>query len=72
MKRINKEQKIYAFSAHNEPIAAVSQGEAFSVECYDCFTGTMTADDFYSEEKWDSVNPATGPIWVDGTRLVIY
>ena len=68
MKRINKEQKIYAFSAHNEPIAAVSQGEAFSVECYDCFTGTMTADDFYSEEKWDSVNPATGPIWVGGTR----
>jgi len=66
MKRISSDGRIYAFSPENPPADSVSQGEEFIVECNDCFTGTMTADDLYSADRWESVNPATGPIEVEG------
>ncbi len=68
MKRISRGSSIYAFGPENPPSDLVPQGEPFTVECHDCFTGTMTGDDLYSEDKWETVNPATGPIAIEGAR----
>ncbi len=68
MKRISKDRKIYSFSPESPAAASVPQGQPFTVECHDCFTGTMSADDLYSADKWKTVNPATGPIEIEGAR----
>ena len=68
MKRISKDGRIYAFSPDNPPADSAPQGAEFVVECHDCFTGTMGPDDLYSADRWESVNPATGPIEIEGAR----
>ena len=68
MKRVSSDGRIYAFAAANAPADSVGQGEEFVVECHDCFTGTMTGDDLYSADMWESVNPATGPIEIEGAK----
>lgn len=68
MKRISKDSKIYAFSPENPAAASVRQEETFLVECHDCFTGTMTPDELYSADKWETVNPATGPVEIEGAE----
>jgi len=69
MKTISRADPKYALDSGHEAVAKVSQGESFIVETHDCRTGTITRPD-QAGDLLDTrcVNPATGPISIDGVR----
>ena len=67
MKRVSKDPAIYAMSTANEPVLTVAQGETFVVETEDCYSGNLkTAEDRFTKDMWDTVNPASGPVFIEG------
>ena len=69
MKRISKRRAIYQMSAANPPAARVTPGETFVVEVEDCYSARLkTKKDVFTKEMWPTVNPATGPVFVEGAR----
>jgi len=51
------------------PAAHVAQGEPFCLELKDCYSGNIkSAGDVFTKEMWSTVNPATGPVFVDGAQ----
>jgi len=67
MKTILRNDPKYALDSRHEAVARVGIGESFIVETHDCRTGTITRPD-QAADLLDTrcVNPATGPIAVDG------
>jgi amidase len=70
MLRISRDQFTYEFSADSIPVATVSPGASFVVETHDTSTGRIqNADDvpdFVRVRDPRKVNPAAGPIFVEG------
>src|SRR4029077_18182408 len=67
MKTISREDPKYALDPGHVAVAKVGQGESFIVETHDCRTGTITRpDQVHDLLDTRCVNPATGPIWIDG------
>jgi amidase len=68
MKLITNEHIFYAFNGGNQPVAHVKQGEIFTLDTHDCFQGQIkTETDLLDMLDWDHVNPATGPVYIEGT-----
>jgi amidase len=67
MKTISREDPKYALDPGHAAVARVGQGESFIVETHDCRTGTITRPD-QVRDLLDTrcVNPATGPIAIEG------
>ncbi len=60
---------IYEFNKQNTPVLTVKSGETVTIETYDCFEDQITSEDTpISELDWDRINPATGPIFVEGAQ----
>ncbi|MGV3487161.1 MAG: acetamidase/formamidase family protein [Tuberibacillus sp.] len=60
---------IYAFSSEHEPVAHVNPGEEIVVETYDCFENQIRSEDTeINSIDWNRINPATGPIFVNGAE----
>ncbi len=56
-------------SKKHAPIARMKAGERFSVDLRDCFNcGIKSEHDLYGPQYWSTVNPATGPIYVEGAE----
>ncbi|MCL2421991.1 MAG: acetamidase/formamidase family protein [Defluviitaleaceae bacterium] len=69
MKKISKDNCIYAMSPNNKPVLHVSPGEQFQFETLDAFAGQVTSvDTEFSGLDWSRINPATGPAYVDGAE----
>jgi amidase len=69
MKMVPKDNVHYKMSADNKPAVHVSQGESFRLEVEDCYSGNLCRpDDVFTKEMWGTVNPATGPVYVDGSK----
>jgi len=69
MQKIGNDKVCYAMSARNKPVAEVKPGECFTVATEDCYGGRLrTKHDIFTKEMWDTVNPATGPILVQGAQ----
>lgn len=69
MQRITKDKSAYAMSRRNAPVAVVQPGETVVVETEDCYSGRLkTARDRFTRDMWNTVNPATGPLTIAGTR----
>jgi amidase len=67
MATITRDKIIYTFSADNEPAAHVKPGESLVLETHDCFTGQIKSEqDLISSVDFSKVNPATGPVEVEG------
>ena len=69
MKQIPRSQLTYVLDPQAPSVARVVPGERFLVETHDCRTGTITSEsqtDQLPDLRW--VNPATGPIVVDGAE----
>lgn len=63
------EGKIYSFSAKHEPIYHAKNGESIIIETFDCFTDQIQSEKTpLTELDWDKINPATGPIYVEGAE----
>lgn len=58
---------IYEFNKLNKPVKTVKSGTTIEIEAYDCFENQIkSAHTLLSEIDWNRVNPATGPIFVEG------
>src|SRR5207237_2728987 len=69
MKSISRADPKYALDSGHQAVAKVSLGESFVVETHDCRTGTITrADQVRDLLDTRCVNPATGPIAVEGVK----
>ncbi|AQQ54466.1 acetamidase/formamidase family protein [Planococcus lenghuensis] len=69
MNTVAKKDAVYAFSAANEPVLHVSPGSTVTLETYDCFTDQIqSADQEVAAIDWDRINPATGPVFVEGAK----
>src|SRR6059036_2371475 len=67
--RIGRDEIIWAFGPHLEPVLEIEPGETVTFETNDCFTGQITSeDDLVTEIDFDRVNSATGPIAVRGAE----
>ncbi|MFD2215598.1 acetamidase/formamidase family protein [Metabacillus endolithicus] len=67
---INRSQPIYAFSKEHSPILNMKSGETVIIETYDCFENQITsANSTYESLDWSKVNPATGPVYVEGAEV---
>ena len=72
MTRLTRDQLIYGFSAGQTPVARIASGSVVTVETHDTSTGRIhePADvpKFVAVRDPKKVNPATGPIWVEGAE----
>jgi len=60
---------IFAFSADAPPAATVPDGAVVELETADCFAGQAKgAGGALTEVDWERINPATGPVYVEGAR----
>jgi len=67
MKTLSRDRVCYAMSPENEPAMRVAPGEAFRLETEDCYSGNLRSPgDVFTADMWDTVNPATGPVYVEG------
>ncbi|MCY0902709.1 MAG: acetamidase/formamidase family protein [Firmicutes bacterium] len=64
---LSAEHLIYAMSANHPPALHVPDGATIRVETCDCFENQIVrADQDFGSLDWDRINPASGPIFVDG------
>ncbi len=64
---ITKEHLFYTFSKDLKPICHVKDGETITLVTIDAFGGQIQSEnDTLDSLDWNKVNPATGPIFVDG------
>lgn len=69
MQIISRERIIYAMSAANEPAARAQDGETLVFETADCFGGQIRREsDKLGAIDWARINPATGPVYVEGAE----
>ncbi len=67
MKRISREHVFFAFSPELSPVATIRQGEEVVLETHDCFQAQLqTEQDLIDSLDWSHVNPATGPLFIEG------
>jgi amidase len=65
---LTRDRAFFGFSAANEPVARVAQGEKVHLTTHDCFSGQLkTTADTLETLDWSITNPATGPIYIEGT-----
>lgn len=58
---------IYEFNKKNKYTKKIPSGSTIRIETYDCFKNQIQSEDTVVEEiDWNEINPATGPIYVDG------
>jgi amidase len=64
-----KNHLVYAMSSNNSPALRVPDGATVDVHTCDCFEDQITsADQDFGELDWERINPATGPIYVEGAE----
>ncbi|KEO81449.1 acetamidase/formamidase family protein [Tumebacillus flagellatus] len=70
MYRVSKDHMIYAMSKEHAPVLTVEDGATVVFETCDCFENQITAVDTPFEElDWDRINPATGPVYIEGAEV---
>ncbi len=67
MVELNDDKVLYAFSSALDPVLTVPSGETVRIRTKDCFGNQLAGpEDELDEIDWDAINPATGPIYVEG------
>ncbi len=69
MKELSDDKVVFAFARGLEPALVVESGETVRIRTKDCFGNQVkTPEDVLDEIDWDEINPATGPIFVEGAQ----
>jgi amidase len=69
VEKLSCESVIYHFSKKNEPVKRIVSGTTVEITTYDCFENQIQSEDTpISSLDWNRVNPATGPIYVEGAE----
>lgn len=67
--RVTKDTIFYSFSDKNEPALRVSAPATLDFETLDCFSNQLRKpEDVMEELDWDRINPATGPVFIEGAE----
>lgn len=67
--RITKDKVFYSFCNKNEPAVTVDAPATLDFETMDCFGNQLRRpEDVMEEIDWDRINPATGPVFVNGAE----
>jgi amidase len=67
--QISREKVFFAFGPALKEIARIPQGEEVVMETHDCFEGQIqTTSDLVDALDWNHVNPATGPLYIEGAQ----
>lgn len=70
MNYISKEHSIYSMDKNNKSVLSVKSGEEVTFETFDCFTNQIDSGDYpFDKLDWDRINPATGPLYVEGANV---
>ena len=68
--RISSEYVIFKMGQENVPALSVASGSTVVFETLDCFSNTVfTEQDLVSSIDFDQVNPATGPLFIQGAEV---
>ncbi|QUL98832.1 MAG: acetamidase/formamidase family protein [Candidatus Fermentithermobacillus carboniphilus] len=68
-KIISADHVIYAFGPEMTHCKRVLPGEILVFETQDCFGGQIkTEEDTFDKVGWDRINPATGPVFIEGAE----
>ena len=66
---IIKDQSVYALGAELESAIHVKTGEVIDIITKDCFDNQVTSEDYKMDcFDWNHVNPATGPLYIEGVH----
>ena len=66
---VSKDKRVFGMSRTAAPVARIQPGTAIHLQTADCFSDQVQGpSDVTSGIDWDSVNPATGPIYVEGAK----
>jgi amidase len=66
---VTHERLFFAFDPALKPAARIRQGEEGVLETHDCFEGQIqSSSDLVDKLDWNHVNPATGPVYIDGAK----
>ena len=69
MLRIPRDRVVYRMSADNPPAARIKSGGDVVFEMNDAFGGALKSEaDTLAAVDWERVNPATGPLFVEGAE----
>ncbi len=69
MLTIKRDTVVYAMSPDNAPAAKVNSGDTILFETMDCFGGQIVRpEDRMGTLDWSRINPATGPVYVEGAE----
>jgi amidase len=69
MIHISSKDCIYKMSPNNRPVASVEPGSTIIFETCDCFSNHIKNENqYFSSVGWDVINPATGPVYVEGAE----
>lgn len=67
--RVIRDNVFFAFSPDLQPAIHVKPGEEVVLETHDCFQAQLqTEADLITSLDWSHVNPATGPIYIEGAK----
>lgn len=64
----SSEATIYAFDKKNPPQLRIKAGECVKIITKDCFSNQVDDDHRLADINWNQINPATGPIFVEGAE----
>ena len=69
MLTIKRDTVVYAMSPDNTPAAHAQNGDTIVFETMDCFSGQIAKpEDRLGSLDWSRINPATGPVYVEGAE----
>ena len=67
--KVTKDKVFYSFCGDNEPALTVDAPATVEFETMDCFGNQLRSpDDVMEALDWDRINPATGPVYVNGAE----
>jgi amidase len=66
---VARDQNVFSLSAHAAPVVSIRPGESLVLETADCFSDQVqSAEDTPGGVDWAHINPATGPVFVEGAE----
>jgi amidase len=69
MVELSDDKVIFEFSDACEPALTIASGDTVRIRTKDCFGNQLqTQEDSIDALDWNNVNPATGPVFVEGAR----
>ena len=67
MIELNDDKTLFFFDRGLDPVLTVPSGETVRIRTKDCFSNQLSGpQDQMNDIDWDAVNPATGPVYVEG------